>query len=212
MKGSIYIHPTAQVHESSKIGPGSTIWNDAQIREGVVLGEGCIVGKGAYIDQSVQIGSHVKIQNGVSVYQGVTLEDGVFCGPHSTFTNDMYPRAINPDGTPRGADDWKLVPTLIRRGASIGANATIRCGVTVGEWAMIGAGSVVTRDIPPHALVLGNPARMRGYVCCCGVSLNVSSDETQSVSNNGNATFTCEACGTDINIGDFSLERNNSTN
>ncbi|MCD6323492.1 MAG: N-acetyltransferase, partial [Desulfurococcales archaeon] len=106
------------------------------------------------------MGNNVKIQNFVSVYRGVTVEDDVFLGPHATLTNDLYPRSFN--------EDWEVVPTLIRRGASIGANATIVAGVTIGEYAMVGAGAVVTKDVPPHALVYGNPARVRGFVCFCG--------------------------------------------
>ena len=152
MATDYYAHPTAEVSPLASIGPGTKIWNLAQVREESVLGAGCIIGKDVYIDKGVIIGSGVKIQNSVSVYHGVTIEDDVFVGPNATFTNDMFPRADNPD--------WQVVPTLVKRGASIGANATIVCGVTIGERAMVGAGAVVTKDVPPGALVVGNPARI----------------------------------------------------
>jgi acetyltransferase-like isoleucine patch superfamily enzyme len=126
----------------------------------VEIGNDCIIGKGVYVGAGVKIGSGVKIQNFATVYQGVTVEDDVFIGPHVVFTNDMYPRAFS--------GEWEIIPTLVRRGASIGANSTIICGITIGTYSMIGAGSVVTRDVPPQALVLGNPARIKTYVCRCG--------------------------------------------
>lgn len=144
------------------------MWHHAQIREGASIGRNCIIGKGVYVDAGVSIGDNVKIQNYVSVYHGVSLEDGVFVGPHVCFTNDMRPRAVNPDGSLKAADDWVLSPTLVRRGAALGANATIRCGITIGEWAMVGLGSVVTRDVPAHGLAYGNPAQLHGFVCACG--------------------------------------------
>lgn len=170
----VYIHPTAEVAEGVTIGEGTRIWNHAQVRPGVKVGAQCIIGKGVYLDSDVTIGNAVKIQNYVSVFHGVVIEDGVFVGPHVCFTNDRYPRAINPDGSPKSATDWQVVPTHIKRGASLGANSTIVCGVIVGAWAMVGAGSVVTRDVPEYGLVLGNPARLRGYVCPCGRQLHVS--------------------------------------
>jgi len=157
-------HPTAEVSPQAIIGAGTRIWHHAQVRERAVLGRNCNIGKGVYIDFEVQIGDNVKIQNYVSVYHGVTLEAGVFVGPHVCFTNDLFPRAINPDGSPKGASQWAWSQTLIREGASLGANATIRCGITVGRWALIGSGSVVTRDVPDYGLVWGNPARLRGFV------------------------------------------------
>lgn len=171
--GEVFIHKTAEVSPQARIGAGTKIWNQAQVREGVRIGEGCIISKNVYIDENVQIGSHVKIQNNVNVYHGVTVEDDVFLGPSMTFTNDMFPRAFN--------DDWVVSDTLVRRGSSIGANATIRCGITIGEYAMIGAGSTVTKDVPAHALVVGNPARQIGWVCKCG----------QKLQEDG----TCPACG-----------------
>ena len=168
---TIRIHPTADVSEKAIIGDGTSIWHHCQVREGVHLGKNCILGKGVYVDADVAIGDNVKIQNYVSVYHGVTLEDGVFVGPHVCFTNDMRPRAINPDGSLKAADDWVLSLTVIKRGAALGANSTIRCGITIGEWALIGSGSVVTRDIPPYGLAVGNPAKLVGFVCPCGDKL-----------------------------------------
>jgi acetyltransferase-like isoleucine patch superfamily enzyme len=191
---TIRIHPTAEVSEKTSIGEGTSIWHQAQVREGAIIGEKCIIGKGVYIDAGVSLGNHVKIQNYVSVYHGVTVEDGVFIGPHVCFTNDMRPRAVNPDGSLKAADDWVLSTTLVRRGAALGANATIRCGITIGEWAMVGAGSVVTRDVPAHGLVYGNPARLHGFVCPCGTQLRRKSTQDTSV------IATCPQCGREIHL------------
>ena len=166
-----YIHPTAEVSPQATIGPGTRIWHQAQVREGASLGVNCIVGKGAYIDFGVSIGDNVKIQNGVFVYHGVTVEEGVFLGPGVILTNDKLPRAINPDGTLKSDADWEVSPILIKRGASIGARAVVLPGVTVGAFALVGAGAVVTRDVPDHGLVYGNPARLHGYACYCGQPL-----------------------------------------
>lgn len=168
---TIRIHPTADVSEDAKIGAGTSIWHQAQVREDVRLGQNCIIGKGVYLDFGVTIGDNVKIQNYVSVFHGVSLEDGVFVGPHVCFTNDLLPRAINPDGSLKAGDDWELSKTLIRYGAGLGANSTIRCGVTVGKWAIVGAGSVVTRDVPDYGLVWGNPARLHRFVAPNGERL-----------------------------------------
>ncbi len=162
-----YIHPEAEVSPEAVIGVGTLIWRQAHVREGAHIGEMCNIGKGVYVDTHVYIGSFVKIQNHVSVFEGVTLEDGVFVGPHVCFTNDLYPRAINPDGTLKSASDWEITPTLVKYGASIGAGSVILCKITIGEFALIGAGSMVTRDVPPYALVLGSPARQHGFVCRC---------------------------------------------
>ena len=166
----VRIHTTADVSDRAQIGAGSSIWNQSQVRENVQIGSNCILGKDVYVDFGVQIGDNVKIQNGVSVYHGVTIESGVFVGPSAIFTNDKRPRAINPDGTGKGADDWLVSETLISYGASIGAGAVI-LPVRVGRFAMVGAGSVVTKDVPDQALVVGNPARVVGYVCKCGTKL-----------------------------------------
>jgi UDP-2-acetamido-3-amino-2,3-dideoxy-glucuronate N-acetyltransferase len=167
----MYIHRTADVAGSVKIGSGTKIWHEAQVRGRVVIGQDCILGKGVYVDEDVNIGSNVKIQNRASIYKDCTIEDGVFIGPHVCFTNDVFPRAINPDGSLKSADDWTAGRTLVRYGASIGAGAIILPNRTIGRFAMIGAGSVVTRDVPDHGLVVGNPARLVGHVCYCGARL-----------------------------------------
>jgi acetyltransferase-like isoleucine patch superfamily enzyme len=166
------IHATAQVHPRARIGENVKVWSWVQIREDAQIGDNTIISKGVYVDFGVRIGRNVKIQNNVSVYNGVTIEDGVFVGPHVCFTNDKVPRAINPDGSLKGAADWEVTPILIRYGASLGANSTIVPGVTVGRFAMVGAGAVVTRDVQDHGLVVGNPARLVGYVCSCGQRLD----------------------------------------
>ncbi len=151
MTSNVFIHPTANVAAKSQIGEGTKVWINVQIRERASIGENCILSKDVYVDHGVSIGNRCKIQNSVSVYHGVSIGDDVFVGPNVAFTNDRVPRAFNPE--------WKITPTRIENGASIGANSTIVCGVTVGEYAMVAAGSVVTRDVPPYTLVMGNPAR-----------------------------------------------------
>ncbi len=189
-----YIHATAEVADSAHIGEGTKIWHQGQIRPEVHIGENCILGKGVFVDAGVHIGNNVKIQNYVSVYHGVRIEDGVFVGPHACFTNDMRPRAVNVDGSPKSADDWDLSETLVRFGASIGANSTIRCGVTLGRWSMVGSGSVVTRDIPDYGLVFGNPARLRGFVCPCGEKLDKAAEKGDVV------VAQCPRCAQEIEI------------
>ncbi|HEX2996887.1 MAG TPA: acyltransferase [Anaerolineales bacterium] len=176
------------------IGEGTSIWHQCQIRPGVHIGENCIFGKGVYVDADVHIGSNVKVQNYTSIYHGVTVEDGVFVGPHVCVTNDMRPRAINPDGTLKAADDWVVSETLIGRGAALGGNSTIRCGIKVGQWAMVGSGSVVTRNVPDHGLVYGNPARLRGFVCYCGEKLEAGECE------GGIMHAHCPHCNQTVNI------------
>lgn len=171
MSEAVRIHPTADVSPQAEIGAGSSIWHQAQVREGARLGRNCIVGKGAYVDLDVQIGDNVKIQNYVSVYHGVEIEDGVFVGPHVCFTNDNLPRAVNPDGSLKSSDDWELGRILVKRGAALGANSTILPKVVIGEWALVGAGAVVTKDVPAHGMVAGNPARLIGFACACGARL-----------------------------------------
>jgi UDP-2-acetamido-3-amino-2,3-dideoxy-glucuronate N-acetyltransferase len=190
----VRIHPTAEVSADAMLGEGTSIWNWAQIREGAHIGKGCIISKGVYVDAGVIIGDHVKIQNNVSLYHGVILEDGVFCGPHSVFTNDRFPRAVCPDGTLKTAEDWQVTGTLVRRGAAIGASATIVCGVTIGRWAMVGAGSVVTHDVPDYGLVWGNPASLRGFVCPCGQRLVLAVQTGESVN------VRCLRCGQEITL------------
>ena len=170
------IHSTADVSTEAEVGSGTRVWNDAQIRERAKVGEDCVIGKGVYIDRDVVVGSRVKIQNRASLFRGLTVEDGVYIGPHVSFTNDRHPRAIKADGSPKTDDDWEPEPTLVREGASIGAGAIILPGLTIGRWAMIGAGAVVTRDVPDHALVLGNPAKHAGHACTCGRTLKQDGD------------------------------------
>jgi UDP-2-acetamido-3-amino-2,3-dideoxy-glucuronate N-acetyltransferase len=187
------IHQTAQVHEKARIGEGVKIWNWVQVRENAVIGDGSILSKGVYIDFGVSIGRNVKIQNNVSVYHGVTIEDGVFVGPHVCFTNDKTPRAINPDGSLKGADDWSVSPIVLKRGCSIGANSTLTPGITIGTFALVGAGAVVTRDVPDYGLAVGCPARLVGWVCACGERL------AAGISDRG--AFRCGACARETVIG-----------
>ena len=172
------IHPTADVAASAVIGPGTSIWNQAQVREDARIGADCVIGKNAYVDAGVVIGNRVKVQNNVSLYHGVTVEDGVFIGPHVCFTNDKQPRAINRDGSPKTDADWEVSASLVRYGAALGANSTILPGVRIGRWAMVGAGSVVTRDVADYELVVGNPARRIGSACPCGEPLRDAPDGT----------------------------------
>jgi acetyltransferase-like isoleucine patch superfamily enzyme len=165
---SVSIHETAEVSDQARVGEGTKVWHQAQIRENAKVGANCIIGKGVYIDFDVIIGDNVKIQNGASVYHGVTLEDGVFIGPGACLTNDKYPRAITPSGKLKQDEAWRVDPITVKYGASVGARAVILPGVVVGKFGMIGAGAVVTKDVPDHGLVQGNPARLVGFVCKCG--------------------------------------------
>jgi UDP-2-acetamido-3-amino-2,3-dideoxy-glucuronate N-acetyltransferase len=152
----VFIHPTAEVEEGVEIGPGTKIWRLTHVRTGARVGAGCQLGRNVYVDPEVVIGDLVKVQNNVSIYVGVTLEDEVFVGPSVVFTNDLRPRAHTPD--------WEVTRTTVRRGASIGANATIVCGTEIGEYGFVAAGAVVTRDVAPYQVVAGNPARHHGWV------------------------------------------------
>ncbi|MEM2121929.1 MAG: acyltransferase [Candidatus Woesearchaeota archaeon] len=189
----VYIHPTASVSKDAKIGDGTKIWNYAQIRENSEIGENCIIASYVYIDFGVKIGNNVKIQNRVSVYHGVKIEDGVFIGPHVCFTNDKVPRAVNPDGSLKTADDWNVSETIVKKGASIGAHSVILPGITIGEWAMIGSGSVVTKNIPPNALAFGNPAKIKGFVCVCGKKLELEKIEKEVL-------MKCSSCNKEYKI------------
>jgi UDP-2-acetamido-3-amino-2,3-dideoxy-glucuronate N-acetyltransferase len=165
------IHPTASVDRRAALGAGVRVWHEAQIREGASIGPNCVIGKGAYVDFGVRVGANCKIQNYALLYHGSTLGDGVFIGPAAILTNDLRPRAITPDGALKGTNDWECGQIVIEEGASIGAGAIILPGIRVGRFALVGAGAIVTRDVPPHALVAGNPARRCGWVCRCGETL-----------------------------------------
>jgi UDP-2-acetamido-3-amino-2,3-dideoxy-glucuronate N-acetyltransferase len=191
---NFYAHPTAEISTEAIIGEGTRIWHQAQVRERARIGRDCIVGKGAYVDFEVVIGHCCKLQNGVYVYHRATLEDGVFLGPGVMILNDKNPRAINPDGTLKSDTDWEVSPIHIGHGAGIGGGAIILPGVSVGKWAIIGAGSVVTRDVPDYGLVYGNPARLRGFVCPCGQRLDVKSETAAAVE------LGCPKCGREISI------------
>ncbi len=165
---NVFIHETAVVEENVLIGGNTKVWHHCHIRSGAVLGKNVNVGKGVYVDTGVVIGSNVRIQNGVSIYKGVTIEDDVFLGPHCNFTNDLFPRA--------NSENWEVVPTFIRKGASVGSNATIIGGVTIGEYSMVAVGAVVTEDTLPFSLMVGHPARLKGFVCECGQKMGRTGD------------------------------------
>jgi UDP-2-acetamido-3-amino-2,3-dideoxy-glucuronate N-acetyltransferase len=153
-------HSTAVVEDGASVGDGTRIWHFAHVRQGATIGTDCSIGKDVFVDSGAIVGDRCKVQNGVSVYSGVTLENEVFVGPNAVFTNDLRPRAVSPN--------WEIVPTTVRTGASIGANATVVCGNEIGRYAMVAAGAVVTHDVADHELVIGNPARHAGWVCRCG--------------------------------------------
>jgi UDP-2-acetamido-3-amino-2,3-dideoxy-glucuronate N-acetyltransferase len=175
-EGSAQAADGAVVEPGAVLGAGSRIWRFTHVRAGAAVGRESNVGQGVYVDAGVVIGARCKIQNGANLYRGVVLGDGVFVGPGATFTNDLFPRA-------EGA--WAVTPTLVGSGASIGANATVVCGSHIGPYAMVGAGAVVTRPVPPHALMLGVPARQAGYVCVCG----------RRAAPDGSGGWRCPACG-----------------
>ncbi|MDE2571537.1 MAG: N-acetyltransferase [bacterium] len=186
-----FVHESSYVDEPSSIGEGTKIWHFSHVMAHAVIGRKCSIGQNVLISSRVTIGDNVKIQNNVSVYEGVVLEDDVFCGPSMVFTNVTTPRSAYPRNT---AADYRQ--TLVRRGASIGANATIVCGVTIGEHAFVGAGAVVTRDVPPYAMVYGNPARVRGHACECGIKLAFDQ-----------GTARCAECGAAYVMRDGMVER-----
>jgi acetyltransferase-like isoleucine patch superfamily enzyme len=165
------IAQTADVDARATIGEGTSVWHLAQVREDAVVGPGCNLGRGAYVGPGVRIGSNCKLQNYALVYEPAVLEDGVFVGPAAVLTNDLYPRAVNPDGSLKDAHDWEAVGVTVREGASIGARAVCIAPVTVGRWATVAAGSVVTKDVPDYALVAGVPARRVRWVGRAGVPL-----------------------------------------
>jgi UDP-2-acetamido-3-amino-2,3-dideoxy-glucuronate N-acetyltransferase len=172
----VFVAPDALVDPRATVGAGSSIWHLAQVREDAVVGAGCTVGRGAYVGTGVQVGANVKIQNYALVYEPARLEDGVFVGPAAVLTNDEYPRAVAPDGKPKGRGDWTPVGVTVREGASIGARAVCVAPVTIGRWALVAAGAVVVADVPDFALVVGVPARRVGWVGRAGVPLAPDDD------------------------------------
>lgn len=172
-----FVHTTADVADSVSIGDGSKIWHYAQVRENARLGANCVVGRGAYVGTGVEVGDNCKIQNYALVYEPAKLANGVFVGPAVVLTNDHFPRAINSDGSPKSADDWHPVGVDIREGASIGASATCVAPIVIGRWALVGSGSVVVKDVPDFALVVGSPARRIGWVGKVGQPLSVDPDD-----------------------------------
>lgn len=168
----VYVDATALVEKDVAIGPGSKVWHQAHIRTRARIGDRCILGKGVFVDFDVVIGDDCKLQNYVCVYHGVSLGRGVFIGPHATFTNDMWPRATNPKFEALKDGEWDVGTTVVGDGVAIGANSTILPNVTIGKWALVGAGSVVTKDVQPYALVVGSPARRIGWVCACGARVD----------------------------------------
>ncbi len=188
-----FVHPSSYVDESASVGAGTKIWHFCHVMEGASIGPGCVLGQNTFVGRGVQIGHGVKIQNNVSVYEGVTLEDEVFCGPSVVFTNVKNPRSAV-------ERRHEFRSTLVRRGVSLGANSTILCGITIGEYSFVGAGAVVTRDVPDHSLEVGAPARHVGWMCRCGVKLI----KTQGV-------FACPECGEGYSLlGDALMPSNNT--
>jgi len=185
----VFIDPTARVEEGATIGPGTRVWGHSHVRTGARIGADCVIGSDVTVDVGVVVGDRCKVQNGALLYRGVQLGDGVFVGPAAVLTNDRRPRAVNPEGALLAAGDWKISPIVVDDGASIGANATVVAGVRVGRWAMVGAGAVVTRDVAPHALVVGVPARQAGWVCACGEHAE------------GSGEIECRACGRSFTVG-----------
>jgi UDP-2-acetamido-3-amino-2,3-dideoxy-glucuronate N-acetyltransferase len=180
-----FVHESSYVDEPVSIGSGTKIWHFCHIQQGAKIGKNCSLGQNVNVSNNVVIGDYCKIQNNVSLYEGVTLEDHVFCGPSCVFTNDLTPRAKYPKGS------GNYIKTLVKEGATIGANATIVCGVTIGSWALIGSGAVVTKDVPSHALVVGVPAKQIGWVCECGAVLGDELD--------------CKSCGRTYALDDGEL-------
>ncbi len=192
MSDNVFVHESAYVDDGAQIGDGTKIWHFSHVNAGAVIGERCSLGQNVVVMNDVRIGNNVKIQNNVSVYDAVELEDDVFCGPSMVFTNVINPRSA----VPRKSEYRK---TLVRRGATIGANATIVCGATLGEYSFVGAGAVVTGDVAPHALVVGVPARRIGWMCKCGERLP------------DNGVGTCDSCGERYESRGETIERVSAT-
>jgi len=183
-----FIHPLARVEDGATIGATTKVWALAHVRSGARIGAECVIGSGVTVDTDVVVGDRCKVQNAALLYRGVRLGTGVFVGPAAVFTNDVMPRAITPGGEPLTDADWEVSPIVVEDGASIGANVTVIAGVHIGAWAMVGAGAVVTHDVPAHAVVVGVPARVAGWVCACGARVQASGD------------VTCTACGTRFSL------------
>ena len=196
MTRNYFVHESSYVDEPCEIGEGTKIWHFCHVMKGSRIGRDCNIGQNVVVSPAVVLGNNVKIQNNVSVYTGVEIEDDVFCGPSMVFTN-----VVNPRSHVSRKDEYRR--TLVRRGASIGANATIVCGHTIGRYAFIGAGAVVTKDVPDFALVLGNPARISGWMCMCGVKLDLESRLSEGT------RAQCEACGKNYIAGDGHLAERN---
>jgi acetyltransferase-like isoleucine patch superfamily enzyme len=192
---SARVHPSADLEGDVSVGRGTSVWQRAQLGVGVSIGTECIVGRDVFIDHGVIVGDRVKIQNRALLYHGVTVEDGVFIGPGAILTNDRFPRAITSSGDLARSGDWQLSPILLRYGCSIGAGAVIVAGVEVGRFATVGAGAVVTRDVPGHALVAGSPAHRLGWVCACGRRLNDSTGHPAPAAPERYASDTDLVCG-----------------
>ena len=184
MSEGVFVHPTSEVSSEARIGRGTKVWQHCTVLSGAEIGEGCLLSKNVYVEGRTHIGKNVKIKNNVSVYECVELEDDVFVGPSAVFTNVTTPRSHWPRKD-------EFIRTLVKKGASIGANATVLCGVTIGRYGMIGAGSVVTRDVPDFALVYGTPAEQHGWVCHCGESIDPIQNEN---------TCLCDLCGSTFEL------------
>ena len=189
-KPRYFVHPSSIVDDGARIGKGAKIWHFSHVMKGAVVGKKCVLGQGVFVGSGVKIGNGCKIQNNVSVYQSVTLEDDVFCGPSCVFTNVYNPRAFI-------ERKHEFLPTLVKKGTTVGANATIVCGVTIGRYALVGAGAVVKKDVPDYALVVGVPARQIGWICRCGVKLKAPQES---------AEVKCESCGCEYKLENNSLK------
>jgi acetyltransferase-like isoleucine patch superfamily enzyme len=191
---SARVHPSADLEADVRIGPGTSVWHRAQVRTGARIGAECVIGRDAFIDEGVTLGDRVKVQNAALVYHGVTVEDGVFIGPNAILTNDRTPRAITSSGDLARASDWTISPITLKRGCSIGAGAIVVAGVDVGTFALVGAGSVVTKPVSDYAVVVGNPARRLGWVCACGLRLSGADGAPAPADLAGGDEAFCVAC------------------